>query len=169
MSKLYIACALTHVPRDLFFEYSSIIHDIAKKLKKEGHEVHYALVDSDPQLADKKKKADLCYQWDRDLVLASDIIIAEVSFPSLGLGIELQISENNSIPIIMIHKDFLVNHSKPISYVNPDDKEHELQIGNGKISLMALGLPNIHSVYYYNDVDKVLPKIIRDILNVGEN
>jgi len=49
--KIYIACALTHVPRDTFQEYPRLIHRLGAALRQEGgHEVSYALVNSDPQL-----------------------------------------------------------------------------------------------------------------------
>ena len=76
---IYIACALTHVPRDIFHAYSSHIHELANRLKEDGHHVKYALVNSDPQLAKKPKedKARLCYLWDRKMVEEADLVVAE--------------------------------------------------------------------------------------------
>ena len=63
----------------------------------------YALVNSDPQLASKpfEERARLCYLWDRNMVEQAELIIAEASFPSTGLGIEMQIAESKGTPIIL--------------------------------------------------------------------
>jgi hypothetical protein len=64
--KIYIACALTHVPRGTIFEeHIAFIHGLAETLKNAGHDVMYALVNSDPQLASKpfEERARLCYSW----------------------------------------------------------------------------------------------------------
>ena len=47
--KIYVACGLTHVPRGAIFdEHVAFIHTLAATLKGAGHEVMYALVNSDP-------------------------------------------------------------------------------------------------------------------------
>jgi hypothetical protein len=116
--------------------------------------VRYALVDSDPQLASKPldDRAQLCYLWDRRLVQEAELIIAEASHPSLGLGIELQIAEQAGIPIIIAFQRLLANRSDPVCYHNPDLSEHSLQIGEGYVSLMALGIPSVTKVIGYQNV-----------------
>src|SRR5258708_17148580 len=100
--KVYIGCGLTHVPRDLFSEHAEFIHELASRLTKAGHEVRYALRDSDPHLAEKPfgERARLCYLWDRKMVEDAELMVAEASFPSTGLGIEMQIAEGKDTPII---------------------------------------------------------------------
>jgi hypothetical protein len=150
---IYIACALTHLPRGQFKTYSSYIHDLANKLKKQRHDVKYALINSDPQLAKKgeSEKSRLCYLWDKEMVENADLIIAEASFPSTGLGIEMQIADAKNIPIIVLFKDYGSNKSSPVCYENPDHQEHTLQIGEGYVSLMALGIPSVFQVIKYNE------------------
>ena len=84
--KIYIACGLTHVPRQFFDEHVAFVHHLASSLEgnDEGCEVKYALVHSDPQLASKpaSERARLCYLWDREMVEDADLVIAEASFPS---------------------------------------------------------------------------------------
>src|SRR5437016_3430664 len=87
--KIYIACGLTHVPRGpIFDEHIAFIHGLAEELKGAGHEVKYALVNSDPQLASKPfvERPRLCYLWDRNMVEEAELVIAEASFPSTGMG-----------------------------------------------------------------------------------
>ena len=160
--RIYIACALTHVPRFHFDQYTALIHRLAGELAVNGrHEVKYALVNSDPQLATKPvaERARLCYLWDARMVQDADVVIAECSFPSIGLGIELQIAVQNETPVIVAFRDFSDNRASPVSYKNPDETEHELQIGDGFISLMALGLPTIFGIHRYSDEDSAVKQI----------
>jgi hypothetical protein len=162
--KIYIGCALTHVPRSVFAGYASFIHELAAALReKRDHLVKYAFIDSDPQLAKKpfKERASLCYAWDREMVEEADLIIAEASYPSLGLGIELQIAEQRGKPIVIAFQDSGSNKAEPVSYKNPDEVQHELQIGEGYVSLMALGTPGVFRVIKYSDAVEGTKKIIK--------
>lgn len=162
-TKIYIACGLTHVPRETFDDYANSIHSLANNLK--NFEVKYALVNSDPQLGQLpiEDKAKYCYLWDRKMVEEADVVIAEASFPSIGLGIELQIAEAQNIPVILIYRDFKKNKAQPVNYKNPDQHIYELQIGEGFVSLMALGLPNILRSIAYHDLQSCLIEINNEL------
>lgn len=151
--KIYISCGLTHVPRNLFPEYVEFLHSLASALKegRSAHKVTYALVNSDPQLARKpsNERARLCYLWDREMVEEAELIIAEASFPSTGLGIEMQVAEAKDIPIVLCFRDFGLNKAAAVNYENPDHKHHDLQIGEGYVSLIALGVPSVFRVVRY--------------------
>lgn len=142
--KIYLACGLTHVPRSLFPAYTAYLHSLAQALTAIGDNcrVKYALVNSDPQLADKPPgdRAALCYAWDRHMVEEADVLVADASFPSTGLGVELQIADSRGTPIIMLIGDYCVNRVESGRYINPDGREHDLQVGEGIVSLMALGI-----------------------------
>jgi hypothetical protein len=161
--RIYIATALTHVPRERFAEYATFVHSLAGALQAPPHyhDVKYALVNSDPQLAEKplSERAKLCYHWDRDMVERADVVVAEASFPSIGLGIEMQIAESKSIPIVLCFRDFGQRASK-VKYENPDHSTHELQIGEGFVTLMALGNPAVFRVLQYDEQDDGLKKIL---------
>ncbi|ACB95541.1 hypothetical protein [Beijerinckia indica] len=154
---IYVACGLTHVPREIFVCYVAFLHKLAASLHSlpTVETVKYALVDSDPQLAFKPKsdQAALCYDWDRRMVEEADLIVADASFPSTGLGIELQIAETGGKPIIMLIGDHGINRVKSAHYKNPDHSAHSLQVGEGIVSLMALGLPAIRKTLLYSDFD----------------
>ncbi|MBD8638675.1 hypothetical protein [Sphingomonas sp. CFBP 13733] len=160
--KIYIACGLTHVPRDVFADYTSYLHGLAAKLRSSLSvtSVRYALVDSDPQLALKPAgdQAGLCYDWDRRMVEDADLVVADASFPSTGLGIELQIAEAAGIPVVMLIGDLGINRVREVQYRNPDDSQHELQIGRGIVSLMALGLPAIRKTVQYTSFDEAIAR-----------
>jgi len=154
MRQAYISCALTHVPERVFTEYSDFIKSLEKfLLEKYAASVKYALRDSDPQLANiiTSEKASLCYIMDKQMVEDSDLVIAEVSFPSGGVGIELQIAQQKSIPIILLYKDFGFNIAAKKTYILDTRAEYSLQIGNGIVSLMIQGLPNIIREIKYTD------------------
>ncbi len=160
--KVYIACALTHVPRIHFGKYTEFLHQLAGSLSQDGrHEVKYALVNSDPQLAVKpfEERARLCYLWDSRMVQDAEVVIAECSFSSIGLGVALQIAAANEIPIILAFRDFHDNRADPVKYTNPDETVHELQIGDGFVSLMALGLPTVFKIHRYEEAEDGLAQI----------
>jgi hypothetical protein len=158
--RIYIGCGLTHVPREIFADYVAYLHALADALRTipAVARVRYALVDSDPQLASKPAphRAALCYEWDRRMVEDAELMIAEASFPSTGLGIEMQIAETAGIPLIMLIGDLGINRADRAHYENPDHSEHDLQIGEGIVSLMALGLPAIRRTIRYKTFDEAI-------------
>jgi hypothetical protein len=165
--RIYIACALTAVPRTDFVSYVHFIHSLAGSLKDNCFcNVKYALINSDPQLAFKpaQDRARLCYHWDRDMVLHSDVIVADATYPSTGLGIELQIADSANIPIILCYRNSVDRKLEPVYYNNPDHSHHLLQIGEGFISLMALGLPSVYKTIPYSDYKTVI-KDVSDTVN----
>jgi hypothetical protein len=154
---IYIACGLTHVPRAHFHAYVTFIHQTAEALRLAGaNRVTYALVNSDPQLAEKpfEERARLCYLWDRELVHQSDLIVAEASYPSTGMGIELQLAESKGIPVIICFRKSPETRTDAVLYENPDHTRHCLQVGEGYVSLMALGLTSVLRVIGYESEDK---------------
>jgi hypothetical protein len=101
-----------------------------------------------------EERARLCYLWDRELVQQADVVIAESTFPSIGMGIELQIADSKGTPIIVCFKRTAENRIAPVDYVNPDHSRHSLQIGEGYVSLMAIGLPAVFKVIGYQTEDE---------------
>jgi hypothetical protein len=163
---IYIACALTHVPRASFDEYVSFIHRLVRALQTmEGNNVSYALVNSDPQLADKpfEERARWCYSWDRELIQKADLIVAEASYPSTGMGIELQIAETMGVPVIICFNSSIAHRASPIPYENPDHSRHTLQIGEGYVSLMALGLPTVFKVISYQSAEEGITGVLNAV------
>jgi hypothetical protein len=158
----YIACALTHVPRESFARYVAFVHALAKVVTSAGcKHASYALIDSDPQLAEKPfaERARLCYLWDRDLLRQSNLVIAEVTYPSIGMGIELEIASSMGIPVIMCYQRAAKNQVEPAEYENPDHSRHRLQVGEGYVSLMALGLPTLFQVIGYTSDEEAFADV----------
>lgn len=159
---IYIACGLTHVPRENFGAYVDLIEGLADRLAGQGEvQVKYALRHSDPQLAEKPfaDRARLCYLWDKKMVEWADVVVAEASYPSTGLGIELQIASSRSTPIVLVFKLDDKNRAKPVQYQTSDHKVHELQLGEGYVSLMALGMPSVFKVLPYKNAEEAFSMV----------
>ncbi|MCH8800390.1 MAG: hypothetical protein IH963_05730 [Chloroflexi bacterium] len=133
-------------------QYSEHIKNIATVLAQESNTVvKYALKHSDPNLASysKAERPSLCYEWDRRMVEEADLVVAEASFPSTGMGIELQIANDNNTPILLIYSDFWRNREAEKFYRTDDETRHQLQIGSGIVSIMVQGLPMVKQELLY--------------------
>ncbi len=103
------------------------------------------------------------------MVENSDVIIAEASFPSTGLGVEIQIAEVKGIPIIICFREIDSNRAAPIAYENPDHTKHDLQIGEGIVSYMALGIPSVFQVIKYIDYEDGIAQVIDAVRLLSSN
>lgn len=127
------------------------------------------LKDTTVDLKPTSERARLCYLWDREMVEEADLVIAEASFPSTGLGIEMQLAEAKGTPIILCFRDFGTNKVKSLSYANPDHTHHELQVGEGFVTLMALGIPTIFRSIHYFDRDDGIKRVIATVNLIGRD
>lgn len=59
----------------------------------------------------------------RDIIPTCDLVIGEVSYPSLGLGIELGWADKASCPIVCIHKTG-IKISSAISIITKEIREY---------------------------------------------
>jgi len=82
--------------------------------------------------------------WDRtyETIKKCDLFIAECSSPSHGVGMELQMGQENNIPVIVLVKE-----------------ESEKFKG----SKMVLGLPNLKTVIYYKDLPDLFLKLEKEL------
>lgn len=78
------------------------------------------------------------YQRAMNLVNTADIIIAEISTPSTGQGMELQQAVINNIPILILAKN------------------------NSKISGMIKNYKNIVDILFYNTIDDICNDILKN-------
>lgn len=163
---IYVACGLTHVPRIEFGDYVAFITGLVAHLSRmPSVKVKYALRDSDPQLAEKPfdERARLCYLWDKEMVEWADVVVAEASYPSTGLGIELQIACAKETPIVLAFRALNRLRAEPVQYESPDHKLHDLQIGEGFVTLMALGMPSVFKIQPYKSVSDAYVSIERSV------
>jgi hypothetical protein len=81
----------------------------------------------------------------------------------------MQIAESKGTPIILCFRDFGSNRVEPVAYENPDHTQHHLQIGEGFITLMALGVPTVFKVIEYGDTEDGLQKVASAVDLLAKN
>ena len=140
MSKIYLGCALSSASQ----EFKEQISEFRNALKEDFEILEFL---SDPlKIAEQSTDLELCqqiYEHDRNCVLACDLMIAEVSYPSLGEGMELAFAVQNKKPIIAI-----ANH-------------------NANVSRMILGINDTHfEIIRYNDIFETISEIKQKIKDI---
>lgn len=144
--QIFIASCVTHSPNVFFEEYKNLIIEIANLLEtKYSCKTHHSIKKEDSRLSyiEKHKTAQECYTKCVKDIKESKLLIAEISFPSIGIGQEIEIASQNQIPIIVLFKDFFNRESKK-----------ELVV-----SRMALGNPSIIHQIQYTSVNDALSKL----------
>ncbi|MEK6959166.1 MAG: hypothetical protein AABW59_03925 [archaeon] len=134
--QVFIGSAVTHVPDVFFEEYKELIVELSKLLEtKYLCKAKHSLKKDDSRLSyiEKHKTAADCYKKCVEDIKASKLMIAEISFPSIGLGQEIEIASQNKIPIIVLFKDYFGREPQ----------------GELIVSRMALGNPLVvHQIKY---------------------
>lgn len=131
MKKVYFACSIRG-GRDKSNTYAILV-DYLKTRSRLLSEIF-----ADQKLTDQginKPEVDI-YKTDINWIEQSDVVIAEVSNPSLGVGYEIGLAEKLNKPILCL-------------YENRPGK---------KLSAMIAGNTNI-KVLTYNELNEVLPKL----------
>jgi nucleoside 2-deoxyribosyltransferase len=95
------------------FDYQNEFYEPIKN--SDSYILHEFILPHDKQLAPSNSKL---------VIQACDLFLAEVSFPSIGLGIEMGWAESFKKPIIAIHKKGS-NVSSSIKFIARDIYEYE--------------------------------------------
>lgn len=92
---IYLGCALSNAPKDF-------IEDVEYLRQQISHygEVFRFLGLQHPNVGD-------AYQFDLNCVRRCDILVGDLTYPSLGLGMELGVAIQTGKPIIMLANDKL--------------------------------------------------------------
>lgn len=94
-----------------------------------------------PDFWESQESPNEFYKRTYDTITQCNLFIAEVSSPSHGVGMELQMAQEHNIPVIALVKD------------NIDfDK-----------SLMVLGLPVLEEIIRYSNPDDLLDKLSKSL------
>ena len=126
---IYFACAIVGGRRD-----EEIYQKIVAQLRKDGHRVlTERLVNEDIIQLENTVKPNEVYKRDTNWILESDILIAEVSTPSHGVGYEIGFALMHSIPVICLYQEGI-----PVS---------KMILGNRD--------PNL-SIFAYQNIDEAL-------------
>src|SRR3989344_7003418 len=108
--KLYIGCAITHVPEDKKVEFSKMIEKIKAELKDD-----FKILEFWNALSTKHYSIGTpqdVYSYDiKECLMNADGMLAICDYYGLGLGYELGVAvEKKGIPVLaMAHKDSLVS------------------------------------------------------------
>ncbi|MBU1705599.1 hypothetical protein KKG19_02635, partial [Patescibacteria group bacterium] len=85
IKKVYISEALTNLPEDEMLSIKSFYEDLGRAVESIGLEYYLPHLHTDPV-----KHADIpareVYEKDVKTLLDHDVLVAEVSYPSLGVG-----------------------------------------------------------------------------------
>ena len=112
--KIYFACSVTG-GREFESVYQTVVHALAEN----GHSVLTAhLVESDVMEIEAGHSPEYVYTRDTNWIRECDVLIAEVSVPSHGVGYEIGFALGIEKTILALHQDDR-NVSKMISG-NPD-------------------------------------------------
>lgn len=96
--KIYFACSITG-GREFESAYQAIVHALVEK----GHQVLTAhLVESDAMAAEASLSPEYVYLRDTAWIRESDILIAEVSAPSHGVGYEIGFALGIGKPVLAL-------------------------------------------------------------------
>lgn len=138
--KIYFAGSIRAGREDV-----SLYHEIIQHLKKYGEVLTEHVGDYSLSIKGQNQLPDP-YIHDRDVdwLLSSDIVVAEVTVPSLGVGYEIATAVREKIPVIALFRN-----------------EEKLQL-----SAMIRGSKDIQ-VFDYNDLETVLPKLDDALRNVN--
>lgn len=136
--------AYTRVPMKIYFAGSirsgrddaRLYGELIKLLQSYGKVLTEHIGDQALSIHGEKKPSEFIYQRDTDWVREADIIVAEVTTPSLGVGYELRLAEELGKKIICLYRP------------QPDRK----------LSAMLLGNPGL-TVVEYEGIDDARAKI----------
>lgn len=100
--KVYISGALTNVPN--LEELRSFYEDIDALCRDLGMEPYLPHKHSDPVLNPHLSPKEV-YERDKKRVLSSDLVIAYVGVPSLGVGMEIAYADEHGIPVVLVYPE----------------------------------------------------------------
>ena len=116
---IYFSCSITGGRED-----QSVYREIVDHLLAEGHEVPTAHLAS-PDLSDLETNISPADIYIRDIgwVRACDVLIAEVSTPSHGVGYEIAEAVNRRKPVLCVYQE-----NKRVSKIITGNQEKNVEI-----------------------------------------
>jgi len=90
-----------------------------------------------PDFWESKESPQDFYKRTYNVITRCNLFVAEVSSPSHGVGMELQMAKEHDIPVVLIVKE-------------------DIDISK---SLMVLGIPNLYKIVEYRNIDDLKGKL----------
>ncbi len=112
---------------------------VYKKLMKTCEMFFDKVIGTYPDFWDSKESPTEFYNRTIKTITKCDLFIGEVSSPSHGVGMELQMAYQHKIPIIALAKE------------------------GAEISIMVKGLPNLHKIIHYKDTKELTQKLEKEL------
>jgi len=97
----YISGALTSV--ESISSVRKFYEDIGDTCKKVGLNPYIPHINTDPIINSDITPSEV-FKIDKEKVVASDLVIAYIGYPSLGVGMEIAYAEINNIPVILLYE-----------------------------------------------------------------
>jgi hypothetical protein len=82
--KIYVACALTHVPSEQKSTFTSLLNDVKRELREKGYEV----IDFLSAIKENPGPEEV-YSYDIECLKVADCMLALGDYPGTGLGYEI--------------------------------------------------------------------------------
>jgi 2'-deoxynucleoside 5'-phosphate N-hydrolase len=101
MNKVYISGALTGIKEPL--KIKSFYESIGSVCSELGLYPYVPHLKTDP-IKNPDISPSLVFETDKHEVSQSDLVIAYIGFPSLGVGMELAYAEMHKIPVILLYE-----------------------------------------------------------------
>lgn len=136
MSKVYVFGPIHLFGKDYLLFYKAVM--------KLCGEFFDQVIGTYPDFWNSKETPKKFYNRTYETITDSDLFIAEVSSPSLGVGMELQMAVERKIPVIAVAKKGI------------------------EISTMVIGLPNLFKVIHYISIQDFIKKLKKELKSFGE-
>lgn len=135
MSKVYVFGPIHLFGKDYLPFYKAVMK-LCKKFFDQA-------IGTYPDFWNSKETPKNFYNRTYETITDCDLFIAEVSSPSIGVGMELQMAVEKSIPIIAVAKEGI------------------------EISTMVTGLPNLFKVIRYTSIQDCIKKLEKELKSFG--
>lgn len=132
MTMVYISGPLTNLSKDSNQRYFyELVGELCNKLGLMSYIPH---LKTDPVRFPNISASEV-FTNDKREVIKSDLVIAYVGIPSLGVGMELAYAEANNIPIILLYKNL------------------------DSVSRFVLGIPTVIKAITFDEYEEALTKL----------
>lgn len=121
-------------------EKAEVYNQIIQELKKYGEVLTEFIGDTSLTYKGNNLPPEEIYKRDVDLIKACDVVVAEVSVPSLGVGYEISYAESLNKPVLCLYKE----------------------VDGKSLSAMIQGNPGV-KLYKYNNIVEVFDFLRKEL------
>ncbi len=140
VNSAYIAGGITNIPSDEFEVQKKLYECFGDVCREFSIDVLIPHIHNGENQKNQSEKDPMqVYRWSTDAVRKSDVVIAEVSYPSLGTGGELEVAVQEDMPVVLLSKQ------------------------GSKVSGYTRGMPNVAYHVEYESIEDAQRKL-RNIL-----